>query len=201
MSAKRKKPIVSIEPTAEYKLPYDTTAEKPLTFQDELTVTANTMDILEELGMSIEMSQEAAEQATQLVKQAIKDKATIPLQQVGVAFAAKEFIRQYANQLATDVGEVRSAITAKLLELANCGDPRFELKALELLGKHSDVGLFTERSEVIIHYKNSTDLEEAIRERVRRLLNADVTDVTSLADTLDEELRVDDIDSLEANTK
>jgi hypothetical protein len=74
------------------------------------------------------------------------------------------------------MGDVRSALTNKLLELANCGDPRFELKALELLGKHSDIALFTERSEVTINYKNSSDLETAIKERVKRLLNAkDVT--------------------------
>ena len=38
------------------------------------------------------------------------------------------------------------------MEIADCGDTRYELKALELLGKHSDIGIFTERSE-ITNYK------------------------------------------------
>jgi hypothetical protein len=95
--------------------------------------------------------------------------------------------------LAADVSDVRSALTNKLLELANCGDPRFELKALELLGKHSDIALFTERSEVTVNYKNSTDLESAIKERIKRLLKTDVVDVepiTPRADVLDAELGV-----------
>jgi hypothetical protein len=92
-----------------------------------------------------------------------------------------------------DVHEVRSAVTAKLMELANCGDPKFELKALELLGKHSDIGLFTERSEITVNYKSSGDLENAIKERVRRLLNADIVDITPIGDDLDAELGVVDL--------
>ena len=62
-----------------------------------------------------------------------------------------------------------------------------ELKALELLGKHSDIGLFTERSEITIHHTTSSALENSIKERVKRLLNADVTDITPL-DDLDAQL-------------
>jgi hypothetical protein len=110
------------------------------------------------------------------------------------AFAASLFLKTYANKLAADANEVRSAITAKLLEIANCGDPRYELKALELLGKHSDIGLFTERSEITVNHKTSEGLEEAIKERIKRLLNANIVDVTPLTDSLDEELGVADPD-------
>jgi len=79
--------------------------------------------------------------------------------------------------LAHDVGEVRAALTNKLLELANCGDTKFELKAIELLGKHSDISLFTERSEININYNSPDALEAAIKERVKRLLNADSIDI------------------------
>jgi hypothetical protein len=61
------------------------------------------------------------------------------------------------------------------------------LKALELLGKHSDIGLFTERSEITVHHTTSTALESSIKERIKRLLNSDVTDVTPL-DDLDAQL-------------
>jgi hypothetical protein len=74
------------------------------------------------------------------------------------------------------------------MEIANCGDPKYELKALELLGKHSDIGLFTERSEITINYKDPADLENAIKERVKRLLNAELIDITPNRINLDEEL-------------
>jgi hypothetical protein len=182
--------MINIEPTKDYRVPFNTDDEKPETFKDELAVTANTMDLLEGLGMAIESTPQEAEKTKKLVKAAIQNQKVSGLQNTHVAFAAKEFLRNYANQLALDVHEVRSAVTSKLMEIANCGDPKYELRALELLGKHSDIGLFTERSEITVNYKSSGDLENAIKERVKRLLNADVIDVTPLNDNLDEELGV-----------
>ncbi len=72
------------------------------------------------------------------------------------------------------------------MEIANCGDPKYELKALELLGKHSDIGLFTERSEVTIKYRDPQALEEEIKERVKRLLHASVVETVSLRESVDE---------------
>jgi hypothetical protein len=109
---------------------------------------------------------------------------------VNTAFAAAAFLKTYGQQLALDAASARAAITNKLMEIANCGDPKFELKALELLGKHSDIGIFTERSEITINYKNPEDLENAIKERVKRLLNADIIDITPLNNDLDDELGV-----------
>ena len=86
------------------------------------------------------------------------------------------------------MAQVRAALTTKLLEIADCGDVRHELRAIELLGKHSDIGLFTERSEITINYNSPESLEAAIKERVKRLLNADVVDVKPLGMDLDEEL-------------
>jgi hypothetical protein len=107
-----------------------------------------------------------------------------------VAFAAAAFLRTYGEIVAMDAAKARAAITNKLMEIANCGETKYELKALELLGKHSDIGIFTERSEVTINYRNPEDLEFAIKERVKRLLNADVIDITPLTANLDEELGV-----------
>jgi len=186
-------PAINVEPANDHPVPYNTSDEKPATFKDELTVTANTVDLLEGLGMQIEASPADVERTKRLVADAISGQKTSALQQPTAAFAAREFLKAYGNQLAMDVHEVRSAVTAKLMELANCGDPKFELKALELLGKHSDIGLFTERSEITVNYKSSGDLENAIKERVRRLLNADIVDVTPIGDDLDAELGVVDL--------
>jgi hypothetical protein len=125
-----------------------------------------------------------------LLEQAIKARKATNLTNTNTAFAAAAFLRTYGQQIALDVSQARAAITHKLMELANCGDPKFELKALELLGKHSDIGLFTERSEITINYKNPEDLEAAIKERVKRLLNADVVDVTPIGADLDDVLGV-----------
>ena len=87
--------------------------------------------------------------------------------------------------------DLRHFITAKLVELATCGDTKIEIKALELLGKHSDIGVFTERSEITITHKNSADLEAEIKERIKRLLVGGATDVDIVPiKSLDEELGI-----------
>lgn len=186
-------PAINVEPTNDHKIPYNIDDEKPATFKDELVVNANTVDLLEGLGMQVEATPEDVEKTKKLVTAAIAGQKAAPLQQPTAAYAAREFLKAYGNQLALDVHEVRSAMTAKLMEIANCGDPKYELRALELLGKHSDIGLFTERSEITVNYKSSSDLENAIKERVKRLLNSDVIDVTPITDDLDAELGVVDL--------
>ena len=187
-------PVVKIEPTDEYPVPYRTDEAKPSTFMDEVTITATTAELLEQLGAPLEVSQEDLEREAALVDQAIKDKKAAPLRTQVAATAARAFLQEYGRNLALDVVQVRTALTNKLLELANCGEAKYELKALELLGKHSDIGLFTERSEININYNSPESLEKAIKERVKRLLNADVIDIKPLGMDLDEELGIAVVD-------
>ena len=186
---------INIEPTKDIPPPYDTADVETSSFAEELAVVANTQDLLDQLGPPPEITQEDAVKTAGLLDKAVKTQNKGALTSPPVAFAAREFLRVYSGRIAAEMSDVRAALTNKLLELANCGDPRFELKALELLGKHSDIALFTERSEVTVTYKNSSDLEDAIKERVKRLLNAkDITpENTMSADTLDDVLGVVDM--------
>jgi hypothetical protein len=180
-------PVVNVEPTDEYPVPFSTDEEKPDSFLEDMIIAANTAELKHELGAPLEIAADDVDREKALLLDAIKKKKVGAVTHQTTAYAAASFLRTYGSQLALDVASARSAITNKLMELANCGDPKFELKALELLGKHSDIGLFTERSEITINYKTPEALEEAIKERVKRLLNADIIDVTPLSMNLDEE--------------
>jgi hypothetical protein len=186
---------INIEPTKDIPPPYDMADVETSSFAEELAVVANTQDLLDQLGPPPEITQEDAVKTASLLDKAVKTQDKSALSSPPVAFAAREFLRVYSSRIAAEMSDVRAALTNKLLELANCGDPRFELKALELLGKHSDIALFTERSEVTVTYKNSNDLESAIKERVKRLLNAkDITPENTVnADNLDDVLGVVDM--------
>lgn len=184
-------PIVKVRPTGEHPMPYNMVDEAPGTFMEEVAVAGNTAELQVALGADLGMKDYNARNGqAALLRDALATENAAPLKGLPVAYAAASFLREYASRLALDVASVRSAVTNKLLELANCGDPKFELRALELLGKHSDIGLFTERSELTINYKTPEDLENAIKERVKRLLNANIVDVTPVYDTLEAELGV-----------
>ncbi len=183
-------PVVKVEPTDEFPIPYDWADEETATFIDELAVAGGTAELMAHLGAPVEVSPEDHEREKKLLEAVVKKQDKEPLQRVNTAYAAAAFLRTYGQSMAVDANQARSAITHKLMEIANCGDTKFELKALELLGKHSDIGLFTNKSEITINYKNPEDLENAIKERVKRLLNADVIDITPLGRDLDDELGI-----------
>ena len=188
---------VKIKPTEEHKIPFDTSDEKPNTFLDELAVAGNTVELQHELGATLEVDEDTAEKEKKLLDEVVQERKKSNLTQPNTAFAAAAFLKTYGAQLALDASEARAAITNKLMEIANCGETKFELKALELLGKHSDIGLFTQKSEITINYKTPESLENAIKERVKRLLNADVIDITPLNANLDDELGVATVQEVE----
>jgi hypothetical protein len=157
---------------------------------EEMAVAANTADLLEGLGAPLEVDPTTFDREKALIDAVAKQQQSAPLRNYSTALAASGFLKTYGQTLAFDAGQVRAALTNKLLEIADCGEVKYELRAIELLGKHSDIGLFTERSEININYNSPDALEAAIKERVKRLLNAKIIDVTPVGMDLDEELGV-----------
>jgi hypothetical protein len=67
---------------------------------------------------------------------------------------------------------MRRFVTNKLMvEAATAGKASERIKALELLGKISDVALFAERSIVTVEHKTTEELEREFTETIQLLLN------------------------------
>jgi hypothetical protein len=182
--------VVKVEPSSDHPIPYLLDEDKPSDFMEEVAVAANTAELLGELGAPLEVDPTTFDREKALIDAVAKQQQSAPLKNYSTALAASSFLKTYGQTLAFDAGQVRAALTNKLLEIADCGDAKYELRAIELLGKHSDIGLFTERSEININYNSPDALEAAIKERVKRLLNAKIIDVTPAGMDLDEELGV-----------
>jgi hypothetical protein len=71
-----------------------------------------------------------------------------------------------------------------------CGDPRIEIKAAEMLGKISDVGLFTEKTEITVTYNSVADIDNAIKDKVRKMLLAHGADLSPVDIDIDAELGI-----------
>ena len=183
-------PVVKVTPSGDHKVPFDTEPQTTENFFEEMVVAANTAETLEALGAPLEVDPVTFDREKALIDAVAKRQQSEPLKNYSTALAASGFLKTYGQNLAFDVGQVRAALTNKLMEIANCGETKYELKALELLGKHSDISLFTERSEITINYNSPDALEAAIKERVKRLLNAQIIDVTPPGMDLDDELGV-----------
>lgn len=177
-----------IHPDDTVPLPMDIRDETLPTANEKAKVAADTAAMLAEMGMPLEYSpkDEAAARQLLLNTQSTAIKAVVFNR--GVATKLSALLNEYDKQIVRDAAQIRFYVTHRLLEVSDCGDIKYELKALELLGKITDVGLFTDRSEVIIHHKTSADLEQAIKDRIKKLLGSDIIDVTPTDVDLDEEL-------------
>lgn len=84
-----------------------------------------------------------------------------------------QILSQYDMEVVHEAKRLRHYVTNKLITETENPDPRIRMKALELLGKHSDVGLFTERSEVTINNRSTVELENTLKEKLRKLMGSD----------------------------
>ena len=191
--------VIELTPSKDHPVPYDLSDHEPKTHADAVAVAVNTADLIASLGgadfgeHSPHFSDEDLDKAKALIQGANKSKTPKHVTSSAEARAAAHLIKRFDFQAFADAQQARNFVTNKLIALADCGDPKLELKALELLGKHSDIGLFTERSEITVHHTSSKSLEESIKERVKRLMNSNIIDVTPL-DDLDAQLGTPELD-------
>ena len=86
-------------------------------------------------------------------------------------------LRAYEQEIVSGPSQIRNYVTNKLVEISGCGDVKNELKALELLGKIASVGLFSDNSQITVTHTTSDDLEAAIKNKIKALLNSNVIDI------------------------
>lgn len=78
---------------------------------------------------------------------------------------------EFNHSVVESAKQLRNLVTNKLVIESENPDPRVRMRALELLGKISDVGLFTEKSEVTITHQTTDDLKEKLRGKLAKLVN------------------------------
>ena len=92
----------------------------------------------------------------------------------------------YEWQFVEEARRLRSMAVAKIVEETDHPDARIRLKALELLGKVTEVGLFTERIEVKKTELSDIELDAKIKEKLLQIQNT-VEEPTHDEDIIDVE--------------
>jgi len=99
----------------------------------------------------------------------------------GGAYFVRSILQEYDMQVVHEAKTLRHYVTNKLIVESDNMDARIRMKALELLGKISDVGLFSERTEVTVTNKSTSELEEVLRSKLKKLMgSAEVQDAVIL---------------------
>jgi len=169
---------------------------------------AKTVALLTEHGLEVTPTKEDEAAAAELAVSYAKDpettsKATTTPRAAQLTPAAlretNHILTEFGRQVVDSAVTVRHMVTNKLILETENPDPRVRLKALELLGKISDVGLFAEKSEITITHQTTDDLKEKLRQKLQRLtqvpqpvedaviVDGDTVDVDALFGETDDE--------------
>jgi hypothetical protein len=87
---------------------------------------------------------------------------------------------EYDVEVVRNAAQLRGYIRLKLLELSETGKESTQLKALELLGKLSDVQAFSESFQINVTHQTTEELRQTLAQKLSMYLH-DVVDVDAKA--------------------
>lgn len=166
---------IPVEPNLDNPIPVQAQPQVGRDKTERMKIAGNTALLLQELGMETNITPEEEAKAREMFskigavpKNSRPTKDEVVLQDPNVAATLGGYISEYEKQIVADKIQVRTIVVNRLMEISKDPDNRTALKALELLGKASD--LFTERSEITITHQTSDELKAAIKERINQLM-------------------------------
>lgn len=155
-------------------------ADNPENFMSTLTAAANTARLLEAAGLDITLGDEDLDDAAATARQAARAPhslqtrtaiKTITRKTPASLLLTERILNDYGHKIVQEAAQVRHMVVNKLIQETENPDARIRVKALELLGKVSDVGLFSEKQEITITHQTSDDLRARLRQKLERMID------------------------------
>lgn len=149
-------------------------------YMTTLEAAANTARLLEAAGLDITFGDEDLDDAAATARQAARDPSSLQTKAARAALTRKtpaalilteQILRDYGHKIVEEAAQVRHMVVNKLIQETENPDARIRVKALELLGKVSDVGLFTEKQEITVTHQTSDDLRARLRQKLQKMVD------------------------------
>jgi hypothetical protein len=90
-------------------------------------------------------------------------------------------VSEYDWRVIQHTDQIRMIVTNKLLNLSDNKDPKVQLKAVELLGKLADVGMFVEKQEITYKQRTDDEIDAALNEKLGMLIEGSFTSTAETA--------------------
>lgn len=149
-------------------------------YMPTLEAAANTARLLESCGLDISFDDEDLDDAATTARQAARAPTTLQQKKYiqtitkktpAALLLTEKILNDYGHKIVEEAAQVRHMVVNKLIQETENPDARIRVKALELLGKVSDVGLFTEKQEITITHQTSDDLRDRLRRKLQNMVD------------------------------
>jgi hypothetical protein len=178
-------PIV-VEPESGIPFPFDTTPEEIVQFSERAKAAVETIKEIISLGGEIEITPEDRVKAREHASN--EKPLKITEKNAGTLVHLEAILSEYDKDLLNASSRLRSYVTNKLLLETIDEDAKIRLKALELLGKVTSVGLFSDRVEINVKHRNVEEVDAELTTILEKYLG-DVEEVDDKDTELDEVIK------------
>lgn len=169
--------MIIATPELAVPLPPVLTPEEAKSLHEKAQAAFNTVEFLQENGLDdVEPTESDKKEARALFFD--NPSAEPEVQTSGKAVMLKALLSEYDLEIVRNAAQLRGYIKLKLLELSDVGKESTQLKALELLGKMSDVQAFAEHVEINVTHKTTEELQQTLAQKLSMYMK-DVVDVES----------------------
>lgn len=152
-------PIIAT-PEVGIPLPFDTTPEEINDFREKAHAYFETVQDLIVQGAQVEITNEDKARSHQIAAEGklppVKDLTP------GVIVNLEAILSDWDNEVLDVARRLRNYVTNKLIMESVDPDPKQRIKALELLGKVSGVGLFSEKIDITVTHRTVEDIEKEL---------------------------------------
>lgn len=195
-------PLV-ITPELGIPLPINTTPEEIEEFRERARALCETVKELVRNGADIAITPQDEEAAHELFMEQtplVAGKVT-----PGAILKLEALLSTYDRELLNANTRLRAFVTNRLLEETETEKASDRLRALELLGKISDVGLFSEKLKVEVTHRTTADIESEILKRLTGYIDVTPTlsetekDIKLIEQELDEINAANDEDDADSD--
>jgi hypothetical protein len=145
-------------------------------------------DILKRAGLpDVKITEDDVSAAEHLFMDTVSNTPITMPEKPEIIVHLEAIVALYDHRVIQHADQIRYLVTNKLLELSDHKDPRVQLKAVELMGKIADVGMFVEKQEITFKQQSSEDLQQQLRKKLGLLIEGDVigTKLASPAEVLE----------------
>ena len=148
-------------------------------FVPTLKAAAATARLLAQSGLSFAPTEADLDYAAGIARTAARDPSELMVKAAALGLLkqtpaalllTEQILRDFGHKVVQEAAQVRHLVTNKLVIETDNPDPKVRLRALELLGKIGDVGLFNERREVTVTHQTTDDVKVRLREKLQSLL-------------------------------
>lgn len=141
---------------------------------------AGTTELLAGYGLEINHTSSSDEEAGKILMSYAEDpehlQTKLTNKNISALTAAtimqvNSLLTEFSHPVVQQATQIRNLVVNKLLIESDNPDPRIRIKAIELLGKISDVSLFTEKHEVTTTHQTTDSIKDKLRQKLAKIKN------------------------------